>query len=176
MAGMLVRCEGGCPDYALGLPYVLFPYTEASLIARAMQFYYPPFILWAVWSQAAPHMSHSNYSASTVPPDVQEGWSLVLDEVQQQLSYAGIRISISKLVDFFSRSIWDLYSPDSVNPSHSGMVSELETEWLRRRACITSIGKSNKVPQHPLRASRLGSLRILPRTIRGNADCKTRDR
>lgn len=41
------------------------------------------------------------YSASTIPPKVQEDWSLVLDEVKQQMSYAGIRISNSKLVDFF---------------------------------------------------------------------------
>jgi len=40
------------------------------------------------------------YSASTIPPKVQEDWSLVLDEVKQQMSYAGIRISNSKLVDF----------------------------------------------------------------------------
>ena len=41
------------------------------------------------------------YSASTVVPVVQEDWSLVLDEVKQQMSYAGIRNSNSKLVDFF---------------------------------------------------------------------------
>ena len=92
----MVRYEGDFPDPALLILSAIIIYasiTDYPGYAVWLLLGLPRFIkLRRIWKK---------YSASTIPPKVQEDWSLVLDEVKQQMSYAGIRISNSKLVDFF---------------------------------------------------------------------------
>lgn len=93
----MVRSEGDFPDYALQLLIAFILYVSFVDSAGYAILLPPIFILRflklrRIWKK---------YDASIVQPTVREDWSLVLDEVKQQMSYAGIRISSSKLVDFF---------------------------------------------------------------------------
>lgn len=92
----MVRYEGDFPDPALLIICLLLIYasiTDYAGHALWLLLGLPRLLkLRRIWEK---------YDSSTVQPVVREDWSLVLDEVKQQMSYAGIRISNSKLVDFF---------------------------------------------------------------------------
>ncbi len=92
----MVRYEGEFPDPALLIISLLIIYasiTDYAGYALLLLMGLPRLLkLRRIWKK---------YDASIVQPTVREDWSLVLDEVKQQMSYAGIRISNSKLVDFF---------------------------------------------------------------------------
>ena len=92
----MVKSEGEFPDPALLIISVIIIYASfVDSVGYAILL--PPFSLRDI--PVVAHLEEIQCFNNT--PKVQEDWSLVLDEVKQQMSYVGIRISNSKLVDFF---------------------------------------------------------------------------
>jgi hypothetical protein len=92
----MVRSEGEFPDPALLTISLLIIYASITVYAG-----YALWLLLGLPRLLKLRRIWKKYDASIVPPTVREDSSLVLGEVKQQMSYAGIRISNSKLVDFF---------------------------------------------------------------------------
>ena len=130
-----------------------------------MQFYYPH--SHCAISQVAAHLEEIQCFNNT--PKVQEDWSLVLDEVKQQMSYAGIRISNSKLVDFFRGRNESVFS-ELRESEHYGRFRTETDDFVEE---LFGLKPAASASHSDIKSGETrGHCQENPR----NADCKTRGR